>query len=107
MILAAILFSYLFGGIPVGYILAKQVRGIDIREYGSRNIGATNVGRVIGWKYGFLALLLDAMKGAIPVISASYIDSPYTLTTTEILLGSVAILGHTFTPFLHFKGGRV
>ncbi|TGL03451.1 glycerol-3-phosphate acyltransferase [Leptospira bouyouniensis] len=106
MILAAVLFSYLFGGIPVGYILAKQVRGIDVREYGSRNIGATNVGRVIGWKYGFLALLLDALKGAIPVISASYIDSPYTLTTTEILLGSVAILGHTFTPFLQFKGGK-
>ncbi|TGM80381.1 glycerol-3-phosphate 1-O-acyltransferase PlsY [Leptospira bouyouniensis] len=106
MILAAVLFSYLFGGIPVGYILAKQVRGIDVREYGSRNIGATNVGRVIGWKYGFLALLLDALKGAIPVISASYIDSPYTLTTTEILLGSVSILGHTFTPFLHFKGGK-
>ncbi|TGL72388.1 glycerol-3-phosphate 1-O-acyltransferase PlsY [Leptospira jelokensis] len=106
MILAAILFSYLFGGIPVGFILAKQVRGIDIREYGSRNIGATNVGRVIGWKYGFVALLLDALKGAIPVISASYIDSPYSLTTTEILLGSVAILGHTFTPFLHFKGGK-
>lgn len=106
MILAAVLFSYLFGGIPVGYILAKQVRGIDVREYGSRNIGATNVGRVIGWKYGFLALLLDALKGAIPVISASYIDSPYTLTTTEILLGSVSILGHTFTPFLQFKGGK-
>ncbi|XDD47802.1 glycerol-3-phosphate 1-O-acyltransferase PlsY [Leptospira sp. WS39.C2] len=106
MILAAILFSYLFGGIPVGFILAKQVRGIDIREHGSRNIGATNVGRVIGWKYGFLALLLDALKGAIPVISASYIDSPYSLTTTEILLGSVAILGHTFTPFLHFRGGK-
>lgn len=106
MILAAILFSYLFGGIPVGFILAKQVRGIDIREHGSRNIGATNVGRVIGWKFGFLALLLDALKGAIPVISASYIDSPYSLTTTEILLGSVAILGHTFTPFLHFRGGK-
>ncbi|TGL48766.1 glycerol-3-phosphate acyltransferase [Leptospira kemamanensis] len=106
MILAAILFSYLFGGIPVGFILAKQMRGIDIREHGSRNIGATNVGRVIGWKYGFLALLLDALKGAIPVISASYIDSPYSLTTTEILLGSVAILGHTFTPFLHFRGGK-
>lgn len=106
MILAAVLLSYLLGGIPVGFLLAKQVRGIDIREHGSRNIGATNVGRVIGWKYGIIALFLDALKGAIPVVAASYIDSPYSLTTTEILLGSVAILGHTFTPFLHFKGGK-
>lgn len=55
MILAMVLFSYLLGGIPVGFLLAKQVRGIDIREHGSRNIGATNVGRVIGWKYGIIA----------------------------------------------------
>ncbi|PKA26091.1 acyl-phosphate glycerol 3-phosphate acyltransferase [Leptospira sp. mixed culture ATI2-C-A1] len=106
MILAAILLSYLLGGIPVGFLLAKKVRGLDIREHGSRNIGATNVGRVIGWKYGIIALFLDALKGAIPVVAASFFESPYSLTTTEILLGSVAILGHTFTPFLHFKGGK-
>lgn len=106
MILAAVLMTYLFGGIPVGYILAKKLRGIDLREHGSKNIGATNVGRVIGWKFGVLTLFLDALKGAIPVLLASYLPSPYDLTTTQILIGSVAILGHTFTPFLHFRGGK-
>ncbi|TGN20050.1 glycerol-3-phosphate 1-O-acyltransferase PlsY [Leptospira idonii] len=110
MILAAsILASYLFGGIPVGYILAKKIKGIDLREHGSKNIGATNVGRVIGWKYGIIALFLDALKGAIPVALAGYVASTqdsFSLITIQILLGSIAILGHTFTPFLHFKGGK-
>ncbi|MDF3821070.1 glycerol-3-phosphate 1-O-acyltransferase PlsY [Leptospira sp. 96542] len=106
MILFAIILSYFFGGIPVGYILAKRFRGIDLREHGSKNIGATNVGRVIGWKFGVLALFLDALKGAIPVYLASFIDSPLSATTTQIVVGSIAILGHTFTPFLQFKGGK-
>ncbi|WP_246047615.1 glycerol-3-phosphate 1-O-acyltransferase PlsY [Leptospira ilyithenensis] len=104
--LLAILASYLLGGIPVGFLIAKKVKGIDLREHGSKNIGATNVGRVIGWKYGSVALVLDALKGAIPVLLADYIPSPYSLATSEILLGCVAILGHTFTPYLGFKGGK-
>jgi glycerol-3-phosphate acyltransferase PlsY len=106
ILLPAILASYLLGGIPVGYLFAKKVKGIDLREHGSKNIGATNVGRVIGWKYGVLVLLLDALKGAIPVIAASYLSSPYSLTSTQILLGCTAILGHTYTPFLSFRGGK-
>ncbi|MCU0823351.1 MAG: glycerol-3-phosphate 1-O-acyltransferase PlsY [Leptospira sp.] len=107
MILAAVLMmTYLFGGIPVGFILAKYVRGIDLREFGSKNIGATNVGRVIGWKYGILTLFLDALKGAIPVYLVSFLPSEESLPTIQIIVGSVAILGHTFTPFLKFKGGK-
>jgi glycerol-3-phosphate acyltransferase PlsY len=106
ILLPAILASYLIGGIPIGFLLAKKIKGIDLREHGSKNIGATNVGRVIGWKYGVIVLLLDALKGAIPVVCSSYLASPYSLTTTQILLGSMAILGHTYTPFLSFKGGK-
>lgn len=107
MILAAVLMmTYLFGGIPVGFIIAKYVRGIDLREFGSKNIGATNVGRVIGWKYGILTLFLDALKGAIPVYLVSFLPSEESLPTIQIIVGSVAILGHTFTPFLKFKGGK-
>ncbi|MCZ8341898.1 MAG: glycerol-3-phosphate 1-O-acyltransferase PlsY [Leptospira sp.] len=107
MILAVVLvMTYLFGGIPVGFILAKKLRGIDLREFGSKNIGATNVGRVIGWKYGILTLFLDALKGAIPVYLVSFLPSNESLPTIQILVGSVAILGHTFTPFLNFKGGK-
>ncbi|MDZ4726504.1 MAG: glycerol-3-phosphate 1-O-acyltransferase PlsY [Leptospira sp.] len=106
ILLPAILASYIIGGIPIGFLIAKKIKGIDLREHGSKNIGATNVGRVIGWKYGVIVLFLDALKGAIPVYFASFIDSPYTLTTTQILLGTMAILGHTYTPFLSFKGGK-
>ncbi len=106
ILLPAILASYLIGGLPIGFLLAKKVKGIDLREHGSKNIGATNVGRVIGWKYGVLVLLLDALKGAIPVVGASYFDSGFSLTATQILLGTTAILGHTYTPFLSFRGGK-
>ncbi len=106
ILLPAILLSYLIGGIPIGFLIAKKVKGIDLREHGSKNIGATNVGRVIGWKYGVIVLLLDAFKGALPVLGASYFDSGFSLTTTQILLGSMAILGHTYTPFLSFRGGK-
>jgi glycerol-3-phosphate acyltransferase PlsY len=106
ILLPAILASYLIGGIPIGFLLAKKAKGIDLREHGSKNIGATNVGRVIGWKYGTIVLLLDALKGALPVFGATLIESPYSVTTTQILLGTMAILGHTYTPFLSFKGGK-
>lgn len=106
ILLCMVLFTYAFGGIPVGYLLAKSVKGIDIRHFGSKNIGATNVGRVLGWRYGFLALVLDALKGAIPVLFVPFWESPFSLTSTQILIGSIAILGHTFTPYLRFKGGK-
>ncbi|GBF49507.1 membrane protein [Leptospira ryugenii] len=106
VLLPVVLLSYLLGGLPVGFLVAKYVKGIDLRELGSKNIGATNVGRVIGWKYGIPVLCIDALKGALPVLLAGYIDSPYSLISTQILLGTVAILGHTYTPFLSFRGGK-
>jgi glycerol-3-phosphate acyltransferase PlsY len=101
--------SFCLGSIPNGYIIAKAFEGIDIREYGSKNIGATNVGRVIGWKYGFPVLLLDTLKGVIPVLTVRFFFHEWhnwEPLNVSLLLGGLAILGHVYTPFLNFKGGK-
>jgi glycerol-3-phosphate acyltransferase PlsY len=101
-ILALILFSYLLGSIPFGYLIPK-IWNIDIRRHGSGNIGATNVFRTLGTFAGLLVFLLDLLKGTIPVIVAQLITSnPWII----ILAGAAAVLGHTFSIFLKFKGGR-
>ncbi len=98
-----LLLAYIFGGIPFGLIIAKLSRGVDIRRLGSGNIGATNVLRVVGWKAGLVVLLLDAAKGFLPVWLAQHLAlQPLGL----VLTGLAAILGHTFSPFLRFTGGR-
>lgn len=101
-----LILSFFVGGIPFGYLMGKLVKGIDLREFGSKNIGATNAGRVLGWRYGILVLILDAMKGAVPVFAFLKIDSPLPQIDGQLIVGSIAILGHTFTPFLSFKGGK-
>lgn len=101
--------GYLIGGIPFGYIMAR-LRGIDVREVGSGNIGATNVGRALGRGWGFLALALDIAKGVLPVLLLApaiarwvgAVDPEYALAAT----GLGAILGHVFTPYLRFRGGK-
>lgn len=105
-IIAAV--SYLLGATPFGLLIARWVKGIDLRKAGSGNIGATNVTRVIGKKWGAVALLLDALKGAIP---ASLFPSllpfaPDQLLHASVLAGVAAILGHMFSPWLRFKGGK-
>jgi len=98
------IFAFVSGSIPWGYLIGKA-KGIDLRKTGSGNIGATNVMRVIGKKEALITLLLDILKGAIPVLIVRL--SPY--GENLILLGTVgllAILGHCFTPFLKFKGGK-
>lgn len=105
-----IIASYLFGGIPFGYLLVKIVKGIDIRTVGSGNIGATNVARILG-KSGFaLVFILDFLKGFLPVVLFSFIIISLRRDINEVnlkvLLGLAAIFGHMFTPFLKFKGGK-
>ena len=97
------LFAYLMGGIPFGMIVAKLTLGIDIRSIGSGNIGATNVLRVMGWKGGVLVLFLDALKGFVPVLLAQLF---FAAPGAAVLAGLAAMLGHTFSPFLRFRGGR-
>ena len=95
--------AYIFGSLPCGGWLGKGVKNIDIREYGSKNSGATNAYRILGPKYGIMVLILDALKGYIPLYIASLFDIGGIYI---ILLGLVAILGHTFSFFLQFKGGK-
>lgn len=105
----AMILAYLVGSIPFGLIIGK-LKGIDIREKGSRNIGATNVFRTIGPWYGGLVFLLDALKSAIFVIFFKYIflwnDPFFTLQIHPLIYGGLAILGHLFPIYLKFKGGK-
>lgn len=95
--------SYLLGALPFGLIISKTCCSIDPREQGSGNIGATNVGRVCGTKYGALTLGLDMLKGFVPVLLAtSFSDSYFFLT----LVAVAAVCGHMFSVFLHGKGGK-
>jgi glycerol-3-phosphate acyltransferase PlsY len=109
--IVGIIISYLIGGIPFGYLIAVA-KGIDIRTQGSGNIGATNVGRVLGKKYGLIIFTLDMLKGFIvvffvPAAVSSAVNIP---TTTDnllvILCGFCAVLGHAFPVYLKFKGGK-
>ncbi len=105
--------AYLLGGIPFGLMIAKS-RGIDPRTSGSGNIGATNVGRLLGKRFFYLVLLLDALKSAIPagvasiLVHASTTDGERTPLVYALWLGTgvAAMLGHVFSPFLRFKGGK-
>lgn len=105
-----IVLGFISGSVPYGF-LYSLARGVDIRKIGSGNIGATNVTRQFGFWQGFLPIaLLDGFKGAIPVIifrlcvSRELNESVF--DTMEILVGMAAILGHIFSPFLGFKGGK-
>ncbi len=97
---------YLVGSVPFAYIVPKVFGGLDIRQHGSGNVGATNVGRVMGWRYGVPVFFLDVLKGLVPVYLASKyfaLDPGHPLI---ILCGVGAILGHVFPIYLRFKGGK-
>lgn len=95
--------AYFIGSIPFAYIIVKLVKKIDIRTVGSGNAGATNAARVLG-KWGFISVfLLDAFKGFLPVfISRHY----YGESIITLVVAAVVVLGHTYTVFLGFKGGK-
>jgi glycerol-3-phosphate acyltransferase PlsY len=101
-----IVVAYLLGSIPFGYLIGK-LRGIDIRDHGSKNIGATNIGRVLGFRFAFLAFLLDLMKGAMIVFLFRFdiIPSIYCFLS-PMIYGLAAVLGHSFSIFIKFKGGK-
>jgi acyl phosphate:glycerol-3-phosphate acyltransferase len=111
-----IILSYLVGSIPTSIIISKMVKGIDIRNYGSGNAGGTNVFRVMGWKYGILTIILDALKGAIAVIFIARLhygnmpfqnETPFDdFTLVQIIAGIATVLGHVWTVFAGFRGGK-
>ncbi|WP_319202696.1 glycerol-3-phosphate 1-O-acyltransferase PlsY [uncultured Ilyobacter sp.] len=95
--------AYVMGSIPTGVIIGKKLKGIDIREHGSKNSGATNAYRVLGARYGVMVLAADAAKGFFPVMLADLAGIEGTLL---ILVGLITIIGHSLSIFLKFKGGK-
>lgn len=102
--------AYILAGIPFGYLLAKQFAGVDIKQAGSGNIGATNVLRVVkekdpklAKKLGAITLFLDAIKGVVVILIAKFLGAPEGVLWTIALL---AVLGHCFSVFLAFEGGK-
>ncbi|MCX7703088.1 MAG: glycerol-3-phosphate 1-O-acyltransferase PlsY [Planctomycetota bacterium] len=121
--------AYLIGGIPFGLLIAKA-KGIDIRKVGSGNIGTTNVARALGKKYALLVFFLDFLKGALPVMALTVMMNGFSfnlkslfftfsrealynagckapsIISLAVLLGAFAVLGHCFSPYLKFRGGK-
>jgi glycerol-3-phosphate acyltransferase PlsY len=100
-----LLLAYLAGSIPAAYIAGRSLRGIDLREHGSGNLGATNVMRVMGPKIGAVVLLFDALKGAIPVIVLPILFGVQETAWWAIAYGVAAIVGHVRPIFLLGRGG--
>jgi len=104
-IIGTLIAAYLVGSIPFGLLAGKLIKGVDIREHGSRNIGATNAARVIGWKWFPVVLLLDALKGAGPCVAGLLLSD--TAGTDLLLFAAIgAICGHLYSVYLKFKGGK-
>jgi acyl phosphate:glycerol-3-phosphate acyltransferase len=96
--------AYLIGATPTSYIAGKLGKRIDLREHGSNNLGATNVYRVLGWKYAIPVGVIDMVKGAVPVaILGPWSNGPAWFT---VALGLAAVIGHMFSPYVSFRGGK-
>lgn len=102
-----VIISYLIGSIPTGYLIVKTKTGQDIRTIGSGSTGATNVKRVLGKKWFFTVMVLDAIKGAVPVFLAQYFVGAFsTYGLAPVLAAISVIIGHSKPCFLQFKGGK-
>lgn len=96
--------SYLLGAIPTSYLTVRLIKGQDLRTLGSGNLGATNLYRVLGWRYAVPVGAFDMLKGAVPVlVFAPRVDGT---ALTALLLGLAAVLGHVFSVFVGFRGGK-
>lgn len=109
-IITATVLSYIIGSIPTAYIFGRLLKGVDIRNFGSGNVGATNALRVLGKPVGITVLILDILKGLVAVVFLGNLIAskvPYLKEDiTLIILGIVCICGHNWTIFLRFKGGK-
>ncbi len=106
----SIIISFLCGSIPTGYLITKRLYGIDIRSKGSGNIGSTNVKRIAGTKISIITQIVDVLKGMIPVLIAIYLAKiiilPVSTNAYLAIIAIATILGHDYTPFLSFNGGK-
>lgn len=107
-LLILIVISYLMGSFPTAIIAGKLLKNIDIRDHGSGNAGATNVFRVLGWRAAIVVLLIDMIKGFVPVffLAPALVTSGEQVIYFQLLAAIAAILGHIFTVFAGFKGGK-
>ena len=95
--------AYLLGSIPTALLVARVFAGTDLRQFGSRNLGATNLYRLLGWKGAVPAGLFDVAKGLVPVLLALTYATPLWFA---LVVGACAVLGHVFSPWVRFKGGK-
>ena len=106
-LLVVAIVAYIIGSIPTGYLIVKAKTGQDIRTVGSGSTGATNVKRVLGKNYFFLVMLLDALKGALPVVLAKlFATVGVSLGLAPVIAAVAVIIGHSKSIFLQFKGGK-
>jgi len=109
---AGLVLSYLLGAVPFGLVVIRTFRGVDLRQLGSGNIGATNAIRAGGKPLGLLVFVLDVMKGVLPVALLARLfagwgpHGPETLRMLQVEYGAAAVFGHCFPIYLHFKGGK-
>jgi len=96
--------SYLLGSVPTSYLVARWAAGVDLREVGSKNLGATNLFRLLGWKAAVPVAAFDVGKGAAPVLA--YLALTREPSWWSLVVGAAAVLGHVFSPFVRFRGGK-
>ena len=102
-----IIAAYLVGAIPFGLLIAKRVSGIDLRQFGSGNIGTSNAVRAMGRRWGFVVFSLDFLKGFGPVLACRHILFPgHDVALLQVLTGTAAVLGHCYPVYLRFRGGK-
>ncbi|MBE9511763.1 MAG: glycerol-3-phosphate 1-O-acyltransferase PlsY [Bacteroidetes bacterium] len=110
VLISIIISAYLLGSIPTSVWVGKIFYGIDIREYGSGNAGATNTIRVLGWKAGLPVMIVDVLKGFAAVTLIRFVQSPPPGTDLfvnyQLMLGGAAVIGHIFPVFARFRGGK-
>jgi glycerol-3-phosphate acyltransferase PlsY len=104
---AAIVGAYLLGSVPFGLLIAKRVKGVDLRRFGSGNIGASNAVRAMGKGWGLCVFALDFLKGWAPVLAVAHVGYGREIVALlQVLVGTAAVLGHCFSIYLRFTGGK-
>jgi acyl phosphate:glycerol-3-phosphate acyltransferase len=98
--------AYLFGAFPTSYVVARAARGIDLRQHGSGNLGATNAFRVLGWKAATPIFIVDILKGFIPAFWFPQLDGGAGEPLWALAYGTAAVVGHVFSVFVGFRGGK-
>jgi acyl phosphate:glycerol-3-phosphate acyltransferase len=102
---AFVLAAYLIGAFPTSYVVARVAKGVDLRDHGSGNLGATNAFRVLGWRAATPIFVVDILKGFIPAFFFPQIDGNVS-ALWALLYGTAAIIGHVFSVYVKFKGGK-